>query len=138
MSSAVEKCEVAEELTPDGYESLFDGRETERVANLIIGAPGPDTLSRSAAIFMKAAAHRQVYFQSWGRAGPGLMFELTCYQANNSGLDPIPVIIMPIGPLPEKWSNATRASEAFDNWIPDMGIFVKLFQIFASSVARPC
>ena len=35
-----------EELTPDGYESLFDGRETERVANLIIGAPGPDTLKR--------------------------------------------------------------------------------------------
>ena len=39
-----------EELTPDGYESLFDGRETERVANLIIGAPGPDTLKRGASI----------------------------------------------------------------------------------------
>ena len=39
-----------EELTPDGYESLFDGRETERVANLIIGAPGPDTLKRGAFI----------------------------------------------------------------------------------------
>ena len=39
-----------EELTPDGYESLFDGRETERVANLIIGAPGPDTLIRGASI----------------------------------------------------------------------------------------
>ena len=38
--------EKTEELTPDGYESLFDGRETERVANLIIGAPGPDTLKR--------------------------------------------------------------------------------------------
>ena len=36
--------EKTDELTPDGYESLFDGRETERVANLIIGAPGPDTL----------------------------------------------------------------------------------------------
>lgn len=50
--------EKTDELTPDGYESLFDGRETERVANLIIGAPGPDTLRRSAAIFAEAAAHR--------------------------------------------------------------------------------
>ena len=41
---------TGEELTPDGYESLFDGRETERVANLIIGAPGPDTLKRGASI----------------------------------------------------------------------------------------
>ena len=75
MSSAVEKGEGGEELTPDGYESLFDGRETERVANLIIGAPGPDTLSRSAAIFMKAAAHRQVYFQSsWIMGLSGAVF----------------------------------------------------------------
>lgn len=43
--------EKTDELTPDGYESLFDGRETERVANLVIGAPGPDTLKRSAAIY---------------------------------------------------------------------------------------
>ena len=42
--------EKTEKLSPDGYESLFDGRETERVANLIIGAPGPDTLKRGASI----------------------------------------------------------------------------------------
>lgn len=68
---------MGDNLTPDGYESLFDGRETDTVTDLIIGAPGPSTLRGASRLFAEAAAHcaevtgenGQVLFQYGPRAG---------------------------------------------------------------------
>jgi DNA-binding transcriptional MocR family regulator len=63
------------DLTPDGNQTLFDTRETEKVDNLIIGAPGTNTLRQSVTIFSAAAAHRAEKARADNPAGNGSVFQ---------------------------------------------------------------
>ena len=55
--------------TADGFDHLFDCREAEN--NLTIGAPGSDTLLKTAEIFREASLHRH---EAASKAG-GAMFQ---------------------------------------------------------------